>query len=265
MPTEKLQKVLARAGLGSRRQIETWIRDGRVQVNQHIATIGERVSNLDNIRVNGRRMSTLQTPPRQILCYHKPVGEVCTRNDPEGRTTIFERLPPPKQGRWISVGRLDLNTAGLLLLTTDGELAHRLMHPSYTIEREYAVRILGEVDAAMLKRLHNGVQLEDGMARFVHITDAGGNGANHWYHITLNEGRKHEVRRLWESQGVTVSRLIRIRFGPFSLPKGLRMGHHTELDIQSQKALLKVVGLNVPQSPSTLPFKKRKTFKRKGK
>ncbi len=251
-PPEKLQKVLARAGLESRRQIETWIQDGRVQINQHTATIGERVSTNDEIRVDGHKisLSRLSEPPRKILCYHKPVGEVCTRHDPDGRTTVFEQLPRPKQGRWINVGRLDLTTAGLLLLTTDGELAHRLMHPSYNIEREYAVRILGEVDKAMLKRLHNGVQLDDGMARFKQIIDAGGVGANHWYHVILNEGRNHEVRRLWESQGVTVSRLMRIRFGPVFLPKGLRMGEYVDLDEQSQQALLQLVGLNVPP-PST--------------
>ncbi|EDN72882.1 ribosomal large subunit pseudouridine synthase B [Beggiatoa sp. SS] len=222
--TEKLQKVLARVGLGSRREIETWIEEGRVKVNQYIATLGARVSPHDEIRVNERRIrqSDLQTPSRQqILCYHKPIGEVCTRHDEEGRTTIFERLPSPKHGRWISIGRLDLNTAGLLLLTTDGDLAHRLMHPSYDIEREYAVRILGEVDLDMLKRLREGIELEDGMAQFKRVFDAGGSGANHWYHVTLMEGRKHEVRRLWESQGVTVSRLMRIRFGPVSLPKRL--------------------------------------------
>jgi 23S rRNA pseudouridine2605 synthase len=250
-PTEKLQKVLARAGLGSRRVIETWIQDGRVQVNRHTATLGERVSTTDEIRVDKRKLSLsdLHAPPRKILCYHKPVGEVCTRHDPEERTTVFEQLPPLKQGRWISVGRLDLNTAGLLLLTTDGELAHRLMHPSYNIEREYAVRILGEVDKAMLKRLRAGVHLDDGMAHFKQIVDAGGTGANHWYHVILGEGRKHEVRRLWESQGVTVSRLIRIRFGPIYLPRGLRAGDYIKLDSQSQKALLQTVGLNVVPRP----------------
>ncbi len=245
LPTEKLQKVLARAGLGSRRQIEDWIREGRIQVNLQKAIIGDRVNSSDKIRVNGRqlRLSLLEIPPRQVLCYHKPVGEVCTRHDPEGRATIFEHLPHTKQGRWISVGRLDLNTAGILLLTTDGELAHRLMHPSYTIEREYAVRILGNVDQNMLKRLRAGVMLEDGKAHFQKITDAGGSGANHWYHVMLSEGRKHEVKRLWESQGVTVSRLIRIRFGPILLPSRLRAGHHMELESVLQKELLSSVDL----------------------
>jgi len=244
--SERVQKVLARAGLGSRREIETWIQEGRVKVNQHIATLGDRVSARDEISLNGRkiRKTDLHTAYRQqILCYHKPIGEVCTRHDDEGRTTIFERLPSPKHGRWISIGRLDLNTAGLLLLTTDGDLAHRLMHPSYEIEREYAVRILGEVDLDMLTRLREGIELEDGMAHFKRVHDAGGSGANHWYHVTLMEGRKHEVRRLWESQGVTVSRLMRIRFGPVYLPKGLRTGHFVDLDNPNQKALLQVVGM----------------------
>jgi 23S rRNA pseudouridine2605 synthase len=265
--SERVQKVLARAGLGSRRQIETWIQEGRVKVNQNIVSLGDKVNTGDEIRINGRklRQSDLYTPYRQqILCYHKPIGEVCTRYDDEGRTTIFERLPSPKHGRWISIGRLDLNTAGLLLLTTDGDLAHRLMHPSYEIEREYAVRILGEVERDMLERLREGVELDDGMARFKRIVDAGGTGANHWYHVTLMEGRKHEVRRLWESQGVTVSRLIRIRFGPVSLPKGLRLGHYVDLDSENQKALLEVVGLKrtEPFHQINNPFTPRRAKKR---
>lgn len=239
--SEKLQKVLARAGLGSRREIEQWIRDGRVKVNKNIAHIGERVNLTDKISVDNRQINILnkQEAPQKILCYHKPVGEVCTRNDPEKRKTIFQNLPPLKRARWINVGRLDFNTAGLLLLTTDGELANRLMHPSSNLEREYAVRILGEVDAAMIKRLTEGVELDDGMAKFQTIKDAGGSGANHWYHVILTEGRKREVRRLWESQGVTVSRLIRIRFGPILLPKGLRAGKYVELDEHNKRLLLK--------------------------
>lgn len=268
---ERLQKVLARAGLGSRREIETWIREGRVRVNKRVATIGEQVNLNDQISLNGRLINSmkLQQPPRQVLCYHKPVGEVCTRRDPEGRPTIFARLPPPKHGRWISIGRLDCNTSGLLLLTTDGELAHRLMHPSYQLEREYAVRILGQVDEAMLKRLREGVTLDDGLAQFNNITDAGGAGANHWYHVTLMEGRKHEVRRLWESQGVTVSRLIRIRFGTIHLPAGLKMGHIVELTHQQQQVLLQLVGLTdkthspfLPSTP-TRANRNNKIFKRR--
>jgi len=264
--TEKLQKVLARTGLGSRRELEKWILNGRVQVNQHIATLGERTSAADDIRVDGHKIgrSALHAPPRKILCYHKPVGEVCTRNDPEGRKTVFERFSPPKRGRWISVGRLDLNTAGLLLLTTDGGLAHRLMHPSYNLEREYAVRILGEVDKTMIKQLYEGVMLENYTARFKRIVNIGGTGANHWYHVTLDEGRKNEVRRLWESQGVTVSRLIRIRFGPIILPKGLPAGRYIELDTPSQQALLQSVSLNIetppPKKRPPPHFKKRTNY-----
>lgn len=242
---ERLQKVLARAGLGSRRQMEDWIRAKRVKVNQQIAKLGDRVSSHDNIFVNGRKLSQkkLRIPPRQILCYHKPAGEVCTRYDPGGRSTIFKRLPKLIHGRWISIGRLDFNTSGLLLLTTDGELANRLMHPSYEIEREYAVRVLGTVNDVMLKRLKKGVILDGSLARFKRIINAGGEGANHWYHVILSEGRKHEVRRLWNSQKITVSRLIRIRFGVAMLPNNLRAGHHILLDKTVERMLLKQVGL----------------------
>jgi len=255
--TEKLQKVLARAGLGSRRQIENWIRQGRVQVNQQVAILGARVNPRDEICVDGYSVDPLAKAPRQILCYHKPVGEICTRSDPEGRPTVFDKLPKLKLGRWISVGRLDISTAGLLLLTTDGELAHRLMHPAQSLEREYAVRILGKVDDAMLKRLTTGILLEDGSARFNQILDAGGVGANHWYHVVLQEGRHREVRRLWESQGVVVSRLIRIRFGPVSLPKGLRAGEYAMVEADLEKILLQWVGLHSPISSRSGPFKKR--------
>jgi 23S rRNA pseudouridine2605 synthase len=262
--TEKLQKVLARNGLGSRRELEKWIENGRIQVNRHVATLGERVSTDDEIHIDGRKIRLSALPPRKILCYHKPVGEVCTRHDPEGRKTVFERFLPPRRGRWISVGRLDLNTAGLLLMTTDGELAHRLMHPSYNHEREYAVRVLGEVNKSMIKQLYEGVTLDDYIARFKQIVNIGGTGANHWFHVTLDEGRKNEVRRLWESQGVTVSRLIRIRFGQIILPKGLPAGRYIELDAQSEKALLRSVGLKVETAPPKKRhpphFKKRTSF-----
>ncbi|WP_353572688.1 23S rRNA pseudouridine(2605) synthase RluB [Candidatus Albibeggiatoa sp. nov. BB20] len=247
MFTEKLQKVLARAGLGSRRQIETWIQEGRVQVNRKTALIGQRVSDKDDIRLNGRRVSEkrLRTRPRQIICYHKPIGEVCTRLDPEGRPTIFKNLPPLTAGRWITVGRLDINTSGIILLTTDGELANRLMHPSYGLEREYAVRVLGKVDDEMLTRLKTGVELDDGTAHFDEIKEAGGEGANHWYHVTIKEGRKREVRRLWESQGITVSRLMRIRYGQVRLPPYLRAGHWAELDKEVVNDVLKQVDLYI--------------------
>jgi 23S rRNA pseudouridine2605 synthase len=245
LPTQKLHKVLANAGLGSRRQIETWIEQGRVQVNRKVATVGQRVSESDEIRVNGRRIhpKRLQHTPQHIICYHKPVGEICTRRDPEGRANIFQNLPPVVNSRWVAVGRLDINTSGLILLTTDGELANRLMHPSYSLEREYAVRVLGNVSEEIISKLQTGVELEDGMAHFESITVAGGEGANHWYHVVIKEGRKREVRRLWEAVGITVSRLIRIRYGQVRLPPYLRAGHWVALDKATTRALLQQVGL----------------------
>lgn len=245
MITEKLQKVLARAGVGSRRQLEDWIRQGRVYVNHQRAQLGDRVQLNDKIQVDGRiiKINPKYPPKQQVLCYHKVAGEMCTRHDPEGRPTVFEHLPPLKAGRWISVGRLDLNTSGLLLMTTEGELAHRLMHPSYQIEREYAVRILGEVTAEMLERLKTGVLLEDGPARFQKLLEVGGTGANRWYHVVVTEGRHREVRELWESQGVVVSRLIRVRFGPISLPRNLRAGQYQFLQKEEANLLLQQVGV----------------------
>lgn len=251
---EKLQKVLARAGYGSRREIEGWIGEGRVRVNNRVATLGDRVGERDRILVDGKRVPQTRLKERRsrVLIYHKPVGEVCTRVDPEGRETIFAHLPRLVGGRWISIGRLDINTSGLLLLTTDGELANCFMHPSYAIEREYAVRVLGEVDAAMLKRLQTGIELDDGLARFDAIVDAGGDGANHWYHVILREGRNREVRRLWESQeGVQVSRLMRIRFGPVSLPRGQRPGRWEDLSEEVVDTLRRSVGLAPKQRNSS--------------
>jgi 23S rRNA pseudouridine2605 synthase len=229
--SEKLQKVLARAGYGSRRSVEDWIKAGRIAVNGGLAKLGDRVTERDKISIDGQALQAhkLSGTKRRVLAYYKPEGEVCTRSDPEGRPTIFERLPKLGSARWVSVGRLDINTSGLILLTTDGELANTLMHPSHEVEREYAVRILGKVTTEMLRRLQAGVMLDDGMAHFNTITNAGGLGANHWYHVTLKEGRNHEVRRLWESQGVKVSRLTRIRYGSVLLRRGLRMGQWEEL------------------------------------
>jgi len=244
---ERLQKFLARAGLGSRRQIEDWVRQGRITVNGVAAQLGAQVGAADNIQIDGKRVSVrADRQRRRVLAYYKPVGEMTSRHDPEGRPTIFERLPPLRDSRWIAVGRLDLNTQGLLLLTNDGELANRLMHPSSQIEREYAVRVLGEVSAEMLKRLREGVTLEDGVARFDEIREAGGEGANHWYHVILREGRHREVRRLWESQGVTVSRLTRVRYGPVALRRGLHPGRWDELDEAQMAELLRVVGFAPP-------------------
>lgn len=244
--SEKLQKVLARAGFGSRREIENWISEGRISVNGKVAQLGDRVTVTDLIRVDGRVVSKTRLEHShncRVLLYHKPVGEVTSRSDPEGRPSVFDSLPALRNGRWIAVGRLDINTSGLLLFTNDGELANRLMHPSYTTEREYAVRVLGEIAPETLQALRDGVELEDGPARFTALIDGGGEGANHWYHVTLDEGRNREVRRLWESQGVTVSRLIRVRFGPVSLPRRIRPGRFEEIKGEGLSLLRRSVGL----------------------
>lgn len=231
MASEKIQKILANAGIGSRRQIETWIEEGRITVNGRKATIGDRMTYHDQICVDGREVKLLKSKNQKsrVLIYHKPEGEMCTRHDPEGRPTIFERLPLIRNSRWICVGRLDFNTSGLLLITNDGELANHLMHPRSQIEREYAVRVRGEVTGETLVKLEKGIKLEDGPAHFDKITDAGGSGSNHWFHVVVKEGRNRLVRRLWEALGFTVSRLIRIRFGPVYLPSGLKRGRHIEL------------------------------------
>ncbi len=245
---ERLQKVLARAGLGSRREIEQWIRDGRLAVNGQTAELGVTVGERDRISLDGRpvNLAGRATPVQRTLIYHKPAGELTTRRDEAGRPTVFDSLPRIRNGRWITVGRLDFNTAGLLLVTTDGELAHRLMHPSWEVEREYAVRVLGRVDEAVLARLQEGVMLEDGLAAFSSLRDAGGQGANHWYHVTVREGRNREVRRMWESQGIQVSRLIRVRYGPVSLPPELHSGRFRDLDRSELQALYAAVDLPVP-------------------
>jgi 23S rRNA pseudouridine2605 synthase len=261
---ERLQKVLARAGFGSRRQIETWIRDGKITVNGKLAELGISITDTDLVKIEGRSVSIAVDPTRtaRTLVYHKPAGELTTRKDEAGRPTVFDNLPRIKNGRWITVGRLDFNTSGLLLVTTDGELAHRLMHPSWEIEREYAVRILGKVDEESLQRLQDGVMLEDGMAAFASIQDAGGAGANHWYHVIVREGKNREVRRLWESQGVQVSRLIRIRYGPVSLSRNIRAGHFRDLQQDEIKALYATVKLEAPE-PRVIrrPGKKRRRSK----
>ncbi|HEC13060.1 MAG TPA: pseudouridine synthase [Acidiferrobacteraceae bacterium] len=242
--SEKLQKVLARAGLGSRRQLERWIEQGRVSVDGRTAQLGDRVTTDQKLMVDGKSVSTMLGNQSHVLLYHKPEGEICTRDDPAGRPTVFSNLAAPRDGRWVVVGRLDLNTAGLLLFTTHGELANRLMHPRYRVVREYAVRVLGQVDAADLKRLKKGVVLDDGPARFQRIEDTGGEGANHWYRVQLAEGRNREVRRMWEAVGARVSRLIRIRFGPVILPRSLHPGQSRELGRDEVEDLLKQVGLS---------------------
>ena len=248
-PSEKLQKILAGAGLASRREAERWIAAGRVTVNGSAATLGDRGSPGDVLRVDGtvvRRGGV----PRRLIRYHKPAGEVTTRKDPQSRPTVFDRLPRLARGRWIAVGRLDFNTAGLLLLTDDGKLAHRLMHPSSGVEREYAVRIRGPSEAERLAPLTRGIMLDDGEAHFESLRAAGGEGENRWFHVVLREGRNREVRRLFESVGCTVSRLIRVRFGPVTLPRSLRPGRYEDVGRDEARALLREVDLDRPAAAS---------------
>lgn len=257
---ERIQKVLAHAGLGSRREIEQWIASGAVRVNGVEAKPGDRLRTSDKVTVDGKPVQfarRLQQPTR-VLIYHKPSGELVTRRDPEGRPVVFTQLPRPKEGRWIAVGRLDINTQGLLLLTNNGELANRLMHPSFEQEREYAVRVLGEIREEVLERLRQGVTLEDGPARFDNITSAGGEGANRWYRVTLREGRNRIVRRLFESQGLTVSRLIRVRYGDIALPPRLRARTFYELSEKEVGALLKSAGLELAPLRTASPRPERK-------
>lgn len=244
--TEKLQKVLARAGFGSRREIETWIEKGRIKVNGKVAVIGARVSDDDKVLVDGKKLASQKgiRKERRVLLYNKPENQITTRKDTQGRATVFDKLPPLKHGRWVAVGRLDFNTSGLLLFTTDGELANKLMHPSSQIEREYAVRVLGNVTPAMVQEMHKGVIIEGKLCRFSDIQHYGGEGVNQWYHVVLMEGRNREVRKLWESQGVTVSRLKRVRFGPLFIPSTVRKGQYQELAKGEVDKLLKLVDGN---------------------
>jgi len=238
---ERLQKLLAAAGLGSRREIETWIASGRLKVNDAVAKLGDRALPGDRIELDGRILSlkAAGAQPR-VLLYHKPDGEMVTRSDPEGRPTVFQRLPAIPGGKWVAVGRLDINTAGLLLLTDSGELANRLMHPRYEVEREYAVRALGALRPDELARLREGIALDDGMARFDKIEPSGSaEGANRWYRVVLREGRNREVRRLFEALGRKVSRLLRVRYGPIQLPRDLQPGRWLELDEKSVAEIVK--------------------------
>lgn len=243
--SEKLQKVLARAGHGSRREMEAWIAAGRISIDGEIANLGDRIEADVKIRIDGRTVSIKSEEDLicRVIAYHKPEGEICSRKDPEGRPTVFDRLPKTRDSRWVAVGRLDINTSGLLLFTSDGELANRLMHPSNEVEREYAVRTFGEVNDACIQRLRTGVTLEDGPASFDKVKAAGGEGMNKWWHVSLAEGRNREVRRLWESQEVQVSRLIRIRYGMIELPKSLPRGGWVELTMEQVNYLRKTAGL----------------------
>jgi 23S rRNA pseudouridine2605 synthase len=249
---ERIQKLLANAGWGSRRELDALIADGQIMLNNRPAKPGERANPGDRLRYGRRQMqvpmATHKTSLPRVILYHKPEGELVTQRDPEGRPTVFQRLPKLRTGRWIAVGRLDINSAGLLLLTTDGELANRLMHPSHQIEREYSARVLGKVTDEMLARLRQGVELEDGPARFSNITEGGGEGANHWYNVTLSEGRNREVRRMWEAVGVQVNRLIRIRYGAILLGRYPRQRQWRDLEKPEIKQLLRQVGLEPTRS-----------------
>ena len=262
--SEKLQKVLARAGHGSRREMEAWIAAGRVSIDGEIAKLGDRIEADAKVRIDGRAVSLKSADDVicRVLAYHKPEGEICSRKDPEGRPTVFDRLPRTRDSRWVAVGRLDINTSGLLLFTSDGELANRLMHPSNEVEREYAVRTFGEVPEAALQRLRSGVMLEDGPAQFDHIKAAGGEGINQWWHVTLREGRNREVRRLWESQEVQVSRLIRVRYGMIELPKSLPRGGWVELPLEQVNYLRQLAGMD-PETRSMLGADKHSVARNK--
>jgi 23S rRNA pseudouridine2605 synthase len=250
-PPERLQKVMAAAGLGSRRALEKQIGLGEVLVDGEPAMTGRSVEPGNVIAFQGRRWVVVNKPiTHRTLIYNKPEGEVTTRSDPEGRPTVFDRMPKLRNARWVAIGRLDINTTGLLILTTDGELANTMMHPSSTVDREYACRIFGRVREEQLERLKRGVDLEDGPAGFSDIQPAGGSGDNHWFHVTIMEGRNREVRRLWESQGLKVSRLKRVRYGAAFLPKHLRMGQWSELTPRDHAILREDVGL--PASGASL-------------
>ncbi len=241
--TPKLHKVLAQAGMGSRLEMEQLIMEGRISVNNEPAHIGQRIQFGDNIKVNGKPIRfRIDPPPARVIAYHKPVGEVVTHDDPQNRPTVFRRLPKLHQGKWQSVGRLDLNTEGLLLFTSSGELANNLMHPRFGLEREYAVRVLGSLSKDEKQSLLTGVKLDDGMAQFGSIEDGGGEGSNCWYRVTISEGRNREVRRMLEAVGHAVSRLIRIRYGAMVLPRGLKRGAWMELDDADIQALVHASG-----------------------
>ena len=241
MSSERLQKLLSQAGFGSRREMERWIEAGLIQVNGEPAKLGDSATADDKISVKGR---VIDNPLKivyktRILLYYKPVGEISSRSDPKHSRTVFDHLPHLKQGRWVQVGRLDINTSGLLIFTNNGELANRLMHPKYELEREYAVRVYGQVSPDVIKALLAGVSLDDGIAKFKRIDFNGGEGTNTWYHVVLSEGKNREVRRLWQSQGVEVSRLVRVRYGPFQLPRSLDRGGVVELSMQDVDTYIK--------------------------
>jgi 23S rRNA pseudouridine2605 synthase len=256
---ERIQKLLAHQGVASRRQVDLMLQQGRITVDGKPAKPGDQISGREKIALDGKliRIATHESRPR-LMMYHKPVGQVCTRSDPEGRPDVFQNLPNLERGRWVSIGRLDINTSGLILFTDQGELANRLMHPSYEIEREYAVRVHGAVSTDMLQQLSSGVELEDGLAKFDQIIDGGGEGTNHWYHVVLKEGKNREVRRLWESVGVEVSRLTRVRYDNFNLPKWLKPGKYRLFEDEVVKRLYQKLQLDYKHSAKSEHNKHRK-------
>ena len=254
-PSQKLHKVLAQSGLGSRRLMEEWIREGKITVNGAVATIGARIGPADLVRV-GRKVirwpGTGRVP--RVLLYHKPEGEIVSHDDPQGRTSVFDQLPSLRGAKWLAVGRLDYNTSGLLIFTTSGELANRMMHPRFAVEREYAVRIVGQLTSAQIERLTSGIELADGPAACLSVEDEGGEGTNHWYRIVLREGRNRVVRRLFEALGLTVSRLMRVRFGVVALPPRLKRGQVSALPAAEVKRLLDWLDENAPEAePQSAP------------
>ena len=265
MENEKQQKIIAHAGLSSRREAETWIKAGRVSVNGSIAELGDRAGPKDKIRVDGKllQVTSKENFVRRMLAYHKPEGEICSRKDPEGRPTIFDTLPNIKNGRWLNVGRLDINTSGLIFFTNDGELANRLMHPSNQVLRKYAVRVRGEVTDKILDQLVKGVELEDGYAHFEKVEDAGGEGTNHWYNVILREGKNREVRRLWEAFDIQVSRLHRVQYGNFNLPRALKRGRWRELTHQELGQFEEMVDLKKTTASKMVQQPGRKRQKNK--
>ena len=261
---ERLQKALARTGVASRRQIEEWVEEGRILVNDQPATLGQKVGPGDRVKLNGRLIQLRSgTRSPRVLIYHKPEGEIVSRNDPEGRPSVFDRLPPLRRGRWLAIGRLDYNTSGLLLLTDDGDLANKMMHPRYGFEREYAVRLLGELNDEQIRALTEGIVLEDGPARFSSLRTQGGEGVNRWYKVVLPEGRNREVRRMFEAIGFTVSRLMRVRYGPVELPPRLKRGMWMEMP---EVDACRLAGVPVPQKAvieKERPPKLRRTMARR--
>lgn len=257
---ERVQKLLASAGHGSRRQVEQWIREQRLTIDGRIAELGDRITGDERIMLGNRRLFVRRSSrPHQHLLYNKPGDEICTRADPDGRRSVFATLPPLKQARWVAVGRLDMPTTGLLVFTTDGALAHALMHPSSQVTRKYAVRVDGEPSDRLLRQLRDGVTLEDGPAAFDSIVPAGGEGRNRWFDVTIKEGRNREVRRMWAAVGMEVNRLIRVAYGPLTLPRGLRRGQYRELTPKETQALYRSAGLRAPSEAQPV---RKKRFKR---